>query len=532
MYHIYPWEVIAVTVLVAAFLYFRRTQGAKGKEGDGEGAAKAGGLFREVGVRKKEETDSSPEGVYMGLRQQALATTADNLSLPAEAKGTGPYGAVMEMGIPSSVVTLVCFADGGASLYYKTGGGMIGGIGHENVRKAAQEFVSLTRKPLSRMRRATEYPLPEEGRVRFYVLTTRGTFTTETYREDLGDPQSDLGALFYSGQEVVTQMREVQEQRVRPAPAGSLMPYVDDDDLPPAAPAAANESAGTSTSASAAALETALNETISTAAGRPWMKAALQESPGTPVPVNESAGTSNEAPGTSPPRTAALLPPTPPPPAPEPPGAASPAPEPLRLSRGVRFPRPEEIPADRQAQAAALLANARLTTGYAVRPNPSQAGQAFFQANVHADQVWTVFRALAAALIPETAAPIIGLKDKPPALGHYTSRDAALAAFGPYAEPLQHDGLLEFGLVFQQQETTRQVFVRSPKYVQVWTDRPEMARAVFELYGIPEVPGLRFIDQFPRMTEPLRLADGSAASPKVFEALKTAFAVLPQPSQA
>jgi hypothetical protein len=49
--------------------------------------------------------------------------------------------------------------------------------------------------------------------VRFYALTPRGTFTTETDRETLGESQSELSALFSSGQEVVAQMRQVQAQR-------------------------------------------------------------------------------------------------------------------------------------------------------------------------------------------------------------------------------------------------------------------------------------------------------------------------------
>ena len=43
-------------------------------------------------------------------------------------------------------MTLACFGDGDASLFYKTGGGMVGGIGHESVRKAAKELTVLARR--------------------------------------------------------------------------------------------------------------------------------------------------------------------------------------------------------------------------------------------------------------------------------------------------------------------------------------------------------------------------------------------------
>ncbi|HEY0513508.1 MAG TPA: hypothetical protein VGH73_16480 [Thermoanaerobaculia bacterium] len=207
--HIYPWEIFALIVFGAILYYFKRDRTPKGSA-----AAPAKRAMPGIpGLKKAAPAAAeSPEEVYTNLRQQALETVAENLALPAGPK-VEPFGVLMEMGIPKSVVTLVCFADGNASLYYKTGGGMVGGVSHENVRKAAQEFTALARKTLPRMKRATTYPLPEPDRVRFYALTSRGIFTIETYREDLGETQSDLSALFYSGQEVVTQMRQAQEQR-------------------------------------------------------------------------------------------------------------------------------------------------------------------------------------------------------------------------------------------------------------------------------------------------------------------------------
>ena len=220
-YHIYPWEVILVIALVAVVLYVRRQQ-----------ALKSGAI-----APKRKGGKETPEDAYMRLRYQAFTTIAARLGLPGELKPNDPYGALMEMGIPNSVVTLAAFADGDARLYYKTGGGMVGGISHQNVRQAAQEFVGLSRKVLGRMAKTTEYPLPEPDRVRFYVLTPRGVFTTETDRQRLGETASDLSNLFRSGQEVVTQMRQVQEKRE--ATARPLMvprPPVVEDEEPAAEP--------------------------------------------------------------------------------------------------------------------------------------------------------------------------------------------------------------------------------------------------------------------------------------------------------
>jgi hypothetical protein len=168
----------------------------------------------------------------MDSRSQALATKPQNLGL--ELKGNEVYGLLMEMGIQISVVTLVCFVDGDANVYYKSGGGMIGGISHENVRNAAKAFVARAPRTLPKMVKITDFPLPGPDKVRFYALTPQGVFTTETNRQALANAKSELGALFYSGQEVVTQMRQVQEQKQEEKkqdqrPAMTVPGYVTED---------------------------------------------------------------------------------------------------------------------------------------------------------------------------------------------------------------------------------------------------------------------------------------------------------------
>jgi hypothetical protein len=201
--HIYPWEIVVMAVFVAVLVYFKRER----KTGDKK-AAPAAPLKREPKV------EDAPEVKYRKLRLAALEATPESRGLtPEEGR---PFGALMEIGM-SSVVTLICFADGDASLYYASGGGMIGGSAHESVRKSAQWFIALARKALPVMTRTNAYPMPEPDKVRFYVLTLQGVYSVEIDRESLADPANELSGLYFSGQEVVTQMREVQEQKARPA---------------------------------------------------------------------------------------------------------------------------------------------------------------------------------------------------------------------------------------------------------------------------------------------------------------------------
>ena len=220
--HIYPWEVVSILLLVAGLIYFRRKNAPPTTRDPLTG--------RKVAVK----VEQTPEEAYMELRRQAIETDPKRLALPGERKPEEAFGVVMEMGISSSVVTLACFADGDARVYYKTGGGMIGGISHENVRVAAKDLVARAQKAQGRMIKTTSYPLPADDRVRFYVLTPRGVLTTETSRQALGERQGELTSLFASGQEVVAQMRLVEEQRPKNTFAPPPMPPADEPDPEPA----------------------------------------------------------------------------------------------------------------------------------------------------------------------------------------------------------------------------------------------------------------------------------------------------------
>lgn len=209
MRHISPFQLIFMAALIAAFLYIRKKKAAESGPAALPGR---GGLPRAVAERPAKPQEP-PEVVFEKLRKRALETSADSLGQAGAVPENEPYGLLMEIGMPDSVLTLACFADGDAGLYYRSGGGMKGGIAHDNVRRVAKEFVALAPKALPKMVPATTHPLPGPGKVRFYALTQKGVFTREMDREALGESPDEFSALFHSGQEVVTQMRQVQAQR-------------------------------------------------------------------------------------------------------------------------------------------------------------------------------------------------------------------------------------------------------------------------------------------------------------------------------
>jgi|HubBroStandDraft_3_1064219.scaffolds.fasta_scaffold58048_2 hypothetical protein len=212
MWHIHAWQVISMILLVAVLVYHRRRAAAANPAA---ARSSTGAAVKKAPPAPKVE--QPPEQVFADLRRQALATDPSLLALPGELGPDDAFGLLMEIGISGSVVTLACFADGDARLLYRSGGGMIGGIGHETVRKAAKDLVALAQAALPLMTPATAHPLPGPEQIRFYVLTGRGAMTTETDRKSLAEQPTQLSALFQSGQQVVAEMRQVGEQRAQAA---------------------------------------------------------------------------------------------------------------------------------------------------------------------------------------------------------------------------------------------------------------------------------------------------------------------------
>ncbi|HSB89542.1 MAG TPA: hypothetical protein VLD63_05905 [Anaerolineales bacterium] len=121
----------------------------------------------------------------------------------------------MDMGLGKAVATLTSFLSGDASLYYSTGGGVLGGVGHAALRDAAKAFVRVASDSLDQTSQTSDHPLPATGQVYFYLVTPEGWRRAEAKYTELMAGQGALAALFGAGQDVITQFRKIEESRAK-----------------------------------------------------------------------------------------------------------------------------------------------------------------------------------------------------------------------------------------------------------------------------------------------------------------------------
>ena len=109
--------------------------------------------------------------------------------------------------------TTVSYQTGDASLYISTGGGVIGGGQHQNVNRAAKQFVSLAQTFLDKTTKTETTALPSTNEVKFFLLTNKGVFVGQEQMKNFENNSSAWLKLFEEGNKVLAQLRLTTENK-------------------------------------------------------------------------------------------------------------------------------------------------------------------------------------------------------------------------------------------------------------------------------------------------------------------------------
>ncbi len=171
---------------------------------------------KNIGVQTQDSTqlkkNDSKNNPYSDLRNMALNATLEQIGVQLPENQTKIYGVIMDWDVGEGIATLVAFKSGDASLYFSSGGGMIGGSGHESIKKAANEFINKAENFLNKTTKTQVTPLPEKSGINFYFLTNKGKFVSKESMKNLEDSSSDWLDLFEEGNKLITEIRLITEK--------------------------------------------------------------------------------------------------------------------------------------------------------------------------------------------------------------------------------------------------------------------------------------------------------------------------------
>ena len=160
---------------------------------------------------RKEKRPSAPVSENP-LRAMVFNVTAEEIGLTFTSHPSPVWGLIMELGLASGVTTLVALADGTTSLYFSSGGGIIGAGENSRVRDAAAAWLAMAAEHLTLFQLTADTAPPAPGRVVLYAKSFRGLQRLEAGEVELATHQHPAAPLFHAGQAVLTTIRELQEQ--------------------------------------------------------------------------------------------------------------------------------------------------------------------------------------------------------------------------------------------------------------------------------------------------------------------------------
>lgn len=146
---------------------------------------------------------------YEDLRNQSFSVTKEQLELVDDNKF---FGLIMDWELGDATMTLITFRTGDASMYLSSGGGVIGGGQHENVRTAVANYLNSAERYVNSADQVEHSNLPDPNSVNFYFLTTDGRFLTTETMVNFENESSKVYELFNEANNVITELRLTTER--------------------------------------------------------------------------------------------------------------------------------------------------------------------------------------------------------------------------------------------------------------------------------------------------------------------------------
>ncbi|HET7625415.1 MAG TPA: hypothetical protein VFM25_09120 [Verrucomicrobiae bacterium] len=151
--------------------------------------------------------------VMRELRTKVLTTLASDLKLKPTQDYPRVYTALMDWPLGTNIISVYGSCTGDASIYSTSTFGVIGGIGHESVRKAAYHFVKVAESHYDDAVLTKKFPYPKPGHIYFYLICFDGVRMIDVVEESLRagkDKCSDLGN---AAQQLITELRMIAEKK-------------------------------------------------------------------------------------------------------------------------------------------------------------------------------------------------------------------------------------------------------------------------------------------------------------------------------
>jgi len=202
----------------------------------------------------------------------------------------------------------------------------------------------------------------------------------------------------------------------------------------------------------------------------------------------------------------------------------------LELPITMRPPKMDEVPRNSSvSERLELRKTARIVEGFKFLPkdgSPENAELAFnFYAEINIDnsRLWKLILELTQQL-PNEISLIFNHIDCDPEYGKYVDKIQTLDFIAKYETEIVSDTHIDIGMIFHSDAELIEIFIPESKYIKFWGVNQEAFLKAMNKFDLKEVDGIEFVDEYPKVREPLRLFDKNTTdSAELIEILRTNF---------
>lgn len=201
----------------------------------------------------------------------------------------------------------------------------------------------------------------------------------------------------------------------------------------------------------------------------------------------------------------------------------------LEMPRTTRFAEESEVPRQYWERIAARR-EAHFSEGFTLKEvkDTSQQFNFYAEVNVHNSKLWGLFIELT-EMLPDVCACLFSFFNDEVNYGEYQSKELVLAIIGSLKKELIEDCRMEFGLIYNDEESLVEVYVAESKFIKVWGVDKQLFKQIMQRNGIPEFDEMRFVDEYPKVVVPLTTLDADAKSTEeIIDLLEKAFVINPE----
>jgi len=188
----------------------------------------------------------------------------------------------------------------------------------------------------------------------------------------------------------------------------------------------------------------------------------------------------------------------------------------IELPKTIRPARFDEIPKNSTAfERLQKIDNAKIVEGFTFKlkeidneEHKEIPFRFFSEININNSRLWDLIIALT-DLLPDLSSLIIGDSDYEPHYCDYKAKIDLIDSIKKFKIELTEDAFIEWGIIFNDKESLTEIFIPDSKYIKFWGVDIDGFKTIITKFDLNQVEDLEFIDEYPKVREPLRLFENS-----------------------